>query len=375
MIEVVTNDWAKEQTSRFDMKTAVARCLWLNGMDPNRPARNDLSDNALKSLGLRQDATQTAMFARQLEYVYTQIYEIYYADLKARQLLPVDNRVPTGAEYFTYRMFEKNGSFKPIHNYADDFPEADVKASEFQQRVVGFGGSYGYSIQDMRAAAMAGVPLETEKAKACRWAAETTLDDLAAFGDFNNKLLQPDGSTAFYGFAKAPNILQATKQSPSGTWAAQIASAITGGTLAATAQAIVDDAVFMWQTGFNATYGRHTYNTLVLPTGAYSAVSSTQVQPTFNSKTILQMIKDMLEPNGLQEVAFWPRLDTAGSGSVGRAMLYEKKQETVSLIIPQEFEQFAPQLKGMKFVIPCHFRSGAVEVRYPKAVVYMDGIA
>ena len=48
-------------------------------------------------------------------------------------------------------------------------------------------------------------------------------------------------------------------------------------------------------------------------------------------------------------------------------------EEVVTLEIPQEFEQFAPQVEGMEYQIPCHARIGGVAWYYPLAAVAADG--
>src|SRR5215467_13234664 len=90
-------------------------------------------DRGLKSMGLRCDANETALFARQLEYIYTQTYDIEYPDLKARQLIPVDTRVPSGADSFTYTQYDKLGEAIIVHNNAQDFPNADIVGKQFKQ--------------------------------------------------------------------------------------------------------------------------------------------------------------------------------------------------------------------------------------------------
>lgn len=316
----------------------------------------------------RQDSGQTALFARQLEYIYTETFDALYPELKARQLIPVDTRVPSGAESFTYRQYEKVGHAKIVHNYASDFPNAEVFGSETNQKVVSLGASYQYSIQDMRAAAMAGVPLEAKKADSARWSIESLLEDLAATGDNST-------ATPMLGLLNASNILSTSKVSPSGTWAAQLTAAIQSGTVGTTAQAIVGDALAMWKNVFQTTNEVARPNTLVLPTAAYSVAATTPMAPNFaSSATVLSYIKEMLAPMGVTEVTSWVRCNGAGAAGADRALMYEKSPRAMGLIIPQEFEQFAPQVVGMTFIIPVHMRTGATEVRYPKHVTFMDGI-
>ena len=124
--------------------------------------------NGLISMQGHADANETAMFTRQLEAIYAQTYDIKYPDNKARMLIPADGRPGPGAESFTYRQFDIFGEARVIHNYANDFPNAEVQGKEFNQKIKGIGVSYQYTIQDLRAASMAGVPLEERKASAFR---------------------------------------------------------------------------------------------------------------------------------------------------------------------------------------------------------------
>lgn len=362
----------------MSMQEQAQRVLWMLGVDPSSKLPGFAGSSRRDSIynGLRHDASQTMMFARQLEYIYTQTYDILYPEFKARLLVPVDTRVPSGAESFTYRSYEKKGQAKIVHNYGEDFPNADAVANEFPQKVVSLGCSYKFSIQDMRAAALAGVPLEAKKAEAARWAMESLLEDLAAVGDAS-------GLTPMLGLANGFGIPATTKLSPNtvnagditGSWAAQIhAAEASGGITAATVSAILGDLLAMWYTVFNGTLGVHRPNTLALPTSSYGVLATTMRSPTFTTDTLLQYLMNLLAPQGLKEIEFWNRLDTAGAAGTTRAIMYEKSDANEGLIIPQEFEQFAPQPKGMEFTIPCHMRSGATEVRYPKSATTMDGI-
>ncbi len=327
----------------------------------------------LETLQGRADAMETSLFARQLEYVYTQTFDIEYADLKARSLIPVDTRVPTGADSFTYTQFDKIGRAKIVHNYAQDFENADVIAAQFKQSIVSLGDSYQYTIQDMRAAAMAGLPLESRKAEAARWAIEQKLESLAAFGDAN---------TGLVGLTNAPSINAVSKVSQNNagattsTWTQLITYALAKGNITQAAQEIQKDVLGLSRTIFNNTKGVHVGNTLVLPTQAYAILATTVRAPGFTDDTLLQYI---LKSNPwLKSIEFWPRLDGGAPAAVnsvwGRVMMYDKDPKVLGLIVSQDFEQFAPQPRNMAFIVPCHMRTGAVEVRYPLAVAYMDGV-
>ena len=113
--------------------------------------------------GQRNDAGETATFAKKLEYVMTQLRDRKYPDLKARMFLPVSHEVPSGAESFVWRSYDYAGQAKIIANFADDIPLVDVLAGETSQILKSLADGYVYSIQDLRASSMAGVSLDQKR--------------------------------------------------------------------------------------------------------------------------------------------------------------------------------------------------------------------
>ena len=222
--------------------------------------------------------------------------------LKARNLIPVDTEVPSGADFYTYRMYDVATKALMLHNYAkNSFPEADVFADEFRQAIKAIGSKYSYSVQDMRAAAMSGVPLESKKASSARYGVEKRLEQIGAYGD---------APTGLFGVTNAPGVAAVAKVSPAGTWAEQIAASLAGGTLTQTVQAILEDINFMANQIFTNTLGIHKPTTLVLPTSAYAILATTPRAPGFTNDTILQFI--MSSNPWLEEIVDWPYLNTIG---------------------------------------------------------------
>jgi hypothetical protein len=52
--------------------------------------------------------------ARELETILSRTFEVEYADIKYSQLIPISTEVGPGADSFTYRVFDKQGSMKVI---------------------------------------------------------------------------------------------------------------------------------------------------------------------------------------------------------------------------------------------------------------------
>ncbi len=85
-------------------------------------------DAILASDGARFDSAEDAsiFFARELDHVKSQSYDVEYPELTALNLFPISSEADPGAETITYYTYEKTGMAKIINNYSTDLPRADV---------------------------------------------------------------------------------------------------------------------------------------------------------------------------------------------------------------------------------------------------------
>jgi len=299
------------------------------------------------------DANEGVIFARQLEYVESRVYEVKYPTLKARDLFPVDYSVPTGAETFTYRMYDHQGAFNLITNYSDDFRRVNTTGTETTGKIHSFGASVEYTVQDLRAAAMAGLPLQDHEMRAARRASEQKLDDIVLNGE-------PGGN--LFGIMTHPNIPNAAVPNGAGgtaTWATKTPTEIL-----ADMNDIVTDMI-------DSTNGVESPDTMILPHAQYEVINNTARSATSDT-TILQFF---LRNNAhVSRVESWYKLKGAGAGSTDVMIAYRNDAEVAEIVIPQELEFFPPQPKNMAFNIPAHARFGGVRVRYPLAFSIRRGI-
>ena len=309
----------------------------------------------LVALGLggdiRNDAKFTANLSRELEQVRAQTYDVVYPEMKARQLIPVDGSVDTGAETVTYRQWDVLGMAKIIHDFASDLPLVDALVEEFTTKVKSVGASYHYSIQDLRAAGMSGSQLPARRARQARRAIEQAIEDIACLGHTKAGLV---------GFAKHANVSLVT--AVTGTWASA-----TGAQMVGDMNHLVNSLV---------TANKETFlpDTIVLDIASYQLFASTRISTTGDTHTTAMQAFLASNPY-IRDVMSWNKLalaDAAGTGP--RAVCYKRDPEVLQLVIPQEYEELPPQPKGFSFHIPCHARVGGCVVYYPLAMAYMDGL-
>lgn len=299
----------------------------------------------------RNDAHETATFTRKLEQVLARTYDKKYPDLKARDFLPVNHEIASGAESFVWRSFDYYGQARIIANYADDLPLVDIIAGEKAQLLRSIGDGYHYSVQDLRASALSGTQLDVKRAQAARRVCENTVEQIAAFGDSKSGLP---------GFLNNPNVSLLTAPGD-----------ITGNWPAATAQQILDDLNAIVNKMVENTKGAFSPDTLLLPLKAYNLISS-KVMSATDSRTVLAVF--LQNQTRIRNVDAWNMLDKADAAGTGpRLVCYARDAENVELVIPQEFEQFPPQAFNLAFKVPCHMRIGGVVFYYPLSAIYVDG--
>jgi len=302
---------------------------------------------------VNMDSGEGLIFARQLEYIESTLYETKYPMTKARDLFPVDYNVPSGAETFTYYMYDAQGSFDLITNYSDDFRAITATGKKTTGEIESFGGLIEYSIQDIRAAQMAGIPLNDFQFRAARRLWEERLDAVAFSGFAGSNLV---------GILNHPNI-------PTGSVPNGVSGTATFATK--TPDEILKDLNSLVTETIDATNGVEAPDTVVLPHAQYELINTTARSATSDT-TILEFF--LRNNEHITNVVSWYKLKGAGTAGADVMFSYRNDAEAIQVVIPQEFETFPPQQENMGFQIPAHGRTGGLRVRYPLSIRIKEGI-
>lgn len=313
------------------------------------------------------DDAQTIFFARELESVKSKTYDTIRAPLKAFELIPVDNSAGSGAETIVYYQYDSTGIARIIANYADDLPRADVKGKEFIARIRSIGNSYGYSLQEIRAAQFAGKSLDQRKSDAAVTAQRELWNKIAFYGDETHGL---------QGWLTNPNI-------PSNSVAADGAGGGGSSTLWVnkTPAQILRDLNTLVNGIVGLTNGAEKPDTVVMPIAQYTLLATTQ----FSAGTDTTILDYFLKNSPFVKTVEWAnelknanRDAIMGAGNdpfVGDIMIaYQKSSDKLTFEMPQPFEQLPAQERGLEFVVPCHSRVGGTLVYYPLSMSIGEGI-
>lgn len=301
------------------------------------------------------DAADTAFLERELVQLRPKIIDLEYADLIARSLMPMATDIAQSAEVFAFKTMKPVGMAKVINAKSHDLPRVDVVATEIQGKVYQLGASYGWSINELREAARLRVPLSEYKAKAARDAIELAIDELLGLGN----LTATSGQTGMtmLGLTNNTDVVNLGL----GTMHYWVDGNDTASVMLADLQALLDAPA-------NGTKGKFQANRLLLPTAKYNYAKGTP----FSTLTGKSVLATFLENNPGVEVKPWWKLTTAGAGNVPRAIAYKVDSTVLEGVLPQEFEQMPPEVRGLEFIVNCTARCGGVKIYQPTAFKYAD---
>jgi hypothetical protein len=313
-------------------------------------ARRRRRDNGPRFQNL--DASESAFLLRETEHVATQTYDQKYPELFSRKFIPVNNQVRRSATTYTYARYRQVGVAALLMSYAQNLPRADVFVEEESSSIRPLGAAYGYDINELRAAMEVDKPLDAKKAAAARRSVEVEFDRILANGD---------SASGLVGMINQPNALGYTI--PAGGGGQTAWESKTPLEVLADLNGIVS---FVPQSTGEA----ETVNAILLPRSQHTLIATTPWGVGTDTTILTYFTKN--NPN--VDVALWPRLDGAGAGGTDRMIAYRRDPMALEAIIPQEFEQFPPQEKGLEYEIPCHARCGGVVFYYPLSMAIGDGI-
>ena len=311
---------------------------------------NDL--RAIEASG-RFDANESMFFARQLEAIKAQTYDVKRANLNALQLMPVSTDVPEGATTITYRQYDTVGMAKVIANYANDLPRADVTGKEFTSNIRSIGNAFGYNTQEIRSAIFAGVNLPARKAMAATRAHQEKINALAFTGDADH------GLPGLISNANVPEVtLAADGTGSSKTFASK------------TADKIVRDVNSLINKIISQSKGVHRATEVWMPVEQYALIATTQ-NSTASDTTILAFLQQVHPGVTFRQVV---ELDGAGASGADRMYAIENSRDNWAIEIPMMMKMYSPQQKGLEFEVPVESRFGGVIIEYPLSMCFADGV-
>lgn len=311
------------------------------------------------------DGTESVFLTKQLEHVKARTYDKKFPRLKAAngEIFTIDRSAGPAAETTKYYSYESIGVAKIISDYSSGLPRANVVGKEVIVPIRSLGISYGYSLQEVRRANLTRQNLPTRLAESARRGIEQRIEEIAWLGDDEYGLV---------GLLNNPNITAATV--PVG---ATTGNSTWDGGSPKNADEILEDLNSIVRGVSVLTNQVEEVDTILLPVAQEALIRTTRLGDNAD-KTIKMFfmennpeVRRIVAINQLKDVAPLP---SGGGGPADCMVALSTSPDVMVLEVPQPFEQLEVQPEGLQFEVPCHARTGGLNIYYPLAVSVYEGI-
>lgn len=301
------------------------------------------------------DASESFFVARQLEFMRPGIYMIEYPELEAKNLMPFNMSVDTGAETYTVQIVDRVGKPRIRTAQSNDTPMVELSVNEGSMKFFSMDLGYAYTLQEARAAIFARKPLLATKAMACREEMERELDSIAFLGEAVTGikgLLTQSGTNTY----STP----ATGVGGAKTFDSKDADLVLLDLNSAVAKVVTDSKQI------------EIPDTMVLPNTTWALLTSRRVGDG-TSSTIMKYFRE--NNPWIKTVAQSYNNESHATAWTGkRGVIYKKDPSRLEVHVPQPFEQLPPIAQGFEVKTLCHMRTGGLAVYRPKSILYFDEI-
>ena len=289
--------------------------------------------------------------ARELETILARSFEVEYADIKYSSLIPISTEVGPGADSYTYRVFDKQGSMKVIQDKAQDLPRADVLRKEMTYPVRSLGASFAYTVQETRAAAMVpGMNLEQRRANAVRRAYEEKVQEIAYFGD------RPSGMKGFFNSDQLDTIVPDKWFTDAGISTDEMLT-------------LLNEPATRLVNGSNM---KEQPNTMLVPYEVYRIISTTPRSSTSDTTVMEFFLRTNPFISAIEPINELEADKSGGALDKDRIVTYDRSPDKLQLHIPQPLEFLPPVRESLEFTVAAHSRIGGTAIYYPKSVIVME---
>jgi hypothetical protein len=318
------------------------------------------------------DAVSNGYITERLRYFAQQAFDIVRAPLFWEEFGKgcIDTSVPEGYRTFSYSQREAIGYAKAITNSSKDSPKVETLVKEFDQRFQAYGDAYSYSIFDLMADQVSGLPLEQFKSVAVRDVLDRTWDSIFNAGDsafglkglFNNALhtsSNPGGIPLF--------------GSNDGSVAAGYVT--TGMTLDWLAAGTSPDEIIA---DINLAVAALLKSTKLAERGPWVLGVGTAIKQKLASTPRSETTDTTTEAfilgtnKRIASIEEHPYLDTAAADGGNRVMFFARDPMKGKFLLPVRFKQLPPQELGYDFTVNCYGVGGGWIFPYPRAHAYLD---
>ena len=302
------------------------------------------------------NAKQNALILALFGVIANETYGLEREALHATELVPMQTGIDEWIGSWGYKTVSEVGMAKFIADYADDLPPVGRFLTVKSVGIKTLAISYAYSEVELMQYLTAGINVSRDDANTARRFIDKKVDEVILVGD------EEQGVTGFFNNENVTVVESAANAAGTSTKIKDKSVA----EITKTVQAMVDAA-------YNLNNGSIVLDSIVFDHEAFAHMATTRVSDN-DGTTILEYLKKVFREEGIVNWSESRKLDSLGSNSTGRAVLYKKDASVVSYVLPIPFKQNEPQAHALHYKVPCFARVGGTVIKNLKGIVYCDGI-
>lgn len=345
---------AKEKGRYDSMKSALAA----QGRVHNFDALGSFSKAKFNDQELGAQAI--GYVTNNLQAIQSEIEEILYTDFRLDEFIPFEENIPEGAASYAYRTVDRQGIGSEIDHHGAQAQEASIGV-QLTPYAIRYGGIRpSWTVNDLRRAMFAGIPLDTETIRAGVEGSMDHIEQVGISGDTN------------HGIPGIINMTNVTAATAAGTYAARTADQIVTELQGQITNIIIDT---------EEVFGRVIKSEL----GIYAPISQASVlaNRAYGDNRDKSIWDYLSENNDWTDYTGKPiklirlkELMGAGAGGTNRILLgfpYEKR--VWEFAMPISPRVITTVNTGYKIEAPIEYSySGVNEKRTSRAMRYLDGV-
>lgn len=347
--------------TRMNYAADAAAFIALLGSDSCEYLRNRMVADGVEFRRGDDAGNQSLFFARALEYLTAQVYDVEYEILPFRNILPVVNEGGPGVKEIVSEVYDQFGKARIINGAANDIPFVAGGGKEIRYPVYMWAIGAQWTLNELQAFVVAQrngrgrrSPEAQRQAAALR-GVEEALNDQALFGvedvnlpGFLNHPLVPSGEVA-------------EGESNSTLWENK------------TADEILADINGLADTVWQYSKMREMPDTLLLPPAKWSMLKNRHL-PNREISILAYLVENSQYFKSVDSIVPINELAGMGTGGSDKMVVYSKKEEKVCVEIPAEAQSLPMQQNLLSYMMVWYAYAAGTVLRYPRSVAYAEGI-
>jgi len=319
--------------------------------DSRNPVRVPLNDDEANAQAIQ-------FVTNNMQAIQSMIEEIIYTDFRLDDFFPIITTIPEGARTYSYRVINKYGRGKFITNDGSDANRAEASMQNVPYSLEYGGIIPSWTLEDIRAAAFAGIALDTETIKA---GTEGCLDHIEIVG------LAGDSSLGFTGLINDANIPADSALKTIANMTADERVAFIQENVAAVVTQTAEVAGRVIRDGF----------TVYLPIAQEALIADTKYSNDA-AKTIWEYVSvnnmfTRRSGNPLKLAAV-SELAGAGAGDTDRALFGFNNDRVMEMAMPIQPRIVKMLERHYGIDAPMEYKISGLNVKRPEAMRYIDEI-